>query len=118
MAKELLRHKARQAKDKLMAGNTYQDQGFVFAQFDGGPIKPAQITRMFSVGVKGTEFRLTFHGLRHCHVSQLIAANVNIKTIQKRVGHSNIKTPLDTYGHLLPGMDEAAAEAVEGTISL
>jgi integrase len=43
---------------------------------------------------------------------------VNIKTIQKRVGHANIKTTLDTYGHLLPGMDEAAAEAIEGTVSL
>jgi len=59
-----------------------------------------------------------FHGLRHCHVSQLIAANVNIKTIQQRVGHTTIKTTLDTYGHLLPGMDEEAAEAIEGTISL
>jgi integrase len=73
---------------------------------------------MFSQGVDGTDFNLSFHGLRHCHVSQLIAANVNIKTIQKRVGHSSIKTTLDTYGHLLPGMDEAAAEAIEGTLSL
>lgn len=118
MTKELLRHKARQAKDKLIAGNAYQDQGFVFARFDGEPIKPALMTRTFSKSVKGTDFHLTFHGLRHCHVSQLIAANVNIKTIQQRVGHTTIKTTLDTYGHLLPGMDEAAAEAIEGTISL
>ena len=73
---------------------------------------------MFSEGIKPTGLSITFHGLRHCHVSQLIAAHVNIKTIQKRVGHANITTTLDTYGHLLPGMDEAAAEAIEGTISL
>ncbi len=118
MMKALLRHRASQAQEKLVAGNSYRDEGYVFASYDGQPIKPAQVTHMFSEKVKGTEFHLTFHGLRHCHVSQLIAANVNIKTIQKRVGHSNIKTTLDTYGHLLPGMDEAAAEAIEGTISL
>ena len=118
MVKALLRHRARQAQEKLVAGNTYQDKGYVFAHYNGEPVKPPKITHMFGEGVKGTDFHLTFHGLRHCHVSQLIAANVNIKTIQRRVGHSNIKTTLDTYGHLLPGMDEAAAEAIEGTISL
>ena len=118
MTKELLRHRARQAQEKLVAGNTYRDQGFVFAYYNGEPVKPARITRMFSKGIKSSDLRISFHGLRHCHVSQLIAANVNIKTIQKRIGHASIKTTLDTYGHLLPGMDEAAAEAIEGTISL
>jgi integrase len=118
MLKALRHHKADQAREKLAAGNTYRDEGYVFACFDGRPIKPARITRAFLQVVKETDFNLSFHGLRHCHVSQLIAANVNIKTIQKRVGHSNIKTTLDTYGHLLPGMDKAAAEAIEGTVSL
>lgn len=118
MAKALRWHRAGQAQDKLAAGNTYQDTGYVFASFNGQPVTPSQITHAFTQRVKGTDFHISFHGLRHCHVSQLIAANVNIKTIQKRLGHSNIKTTLDTYGHLLPGMDEAAAEAVEGTISL
>ena len=42
----------------------------------------------------------------------LIAAGVHAKTIQPRLGHSSIKTTLDTYGHLLEGIDEAAAAAL------
>ncbi len=52
---------------------------------------------------------LRFHDLRHSHVALLIAAGEHPKTISSRLGHSTIRTSLDTYGHLFPGMDEAAA---------
>lgn len=75
------------------------------------------ITRAFNVGVRGTDFeRLHLHSLRHCHASQLIAAGVNIKTVAERLGHASIVVTLDTYAHLLPGMDAAAAEAVDATL--
>ena len=55
---------------------------------------------------------LRWHDLRHTHVAFLIAAGVHAKAIQSRLGHSSIKTTLDTYGHLLEGIDEAAAAAL------
>ena len=47
---------------------------------------------------KGTRF----HDLRHFYASALIAANLNPKVIQERLGHATISETMDTYGHLFP----------------
>jgi integrase len=56
---------------------------------------------------------LRFHDLRHTHAAFLIAAGEHPKTIQTRMGHASIKTTLDVYRHLIPGLDEAAAERLD-----
>ncbi|CAN5766897.1 hypothetical protein BH23ACT5_BH23ACT5_02370 [soil metagenome] len=57
---------------------------------------------------------MRFHDLRHTHAAWLIAAGEHPKTIQSRLGHAKISTTLDAYGHLMPGMDEAAADRLDG----
>jgi len=47
----------------------------------------------------------------------LIKAGINIKTISVRLGHSTIVITLDTYGHLLPGMDREAANVVDASLT-
>lgn len=42
------------------------------------------------------------HALRHSHASFLISLDVNIIAISERLGHSDIKEVLKTYGHLYP----------------
>ena len=42
----------------------------------------------------------------------LIAQGVHPKVLQDRLGHASITTTLDTYGHLMVGLDEAAADAL------
>jgi integrase len=51
------------------------------------------------------------HDIRHSHASWLLAAGVPIHVVQIRLGHESIKTTVDTYGHLLPDAQIAAAEA-------
>ena len=58
----------------------------------------------------------TFHDLRHSHAALLIREGLHPKVIQERMGHSSIRTTLDTYGHLFPGLDEAAAEALDSSV--
>lgn len=50
-----------------------------------------------------------FHDLRHTSATLMLADNVHPKIVQQRLGHSKISTTLDTYSHVLPTMDEAAA---------
>jgi hypothetical protein len=56
---------------------------------------------------------LRFHDLRHTCASLLIAAGAHPKVIQERLGHSTITMTLDRYGHLLPGLGDALAEALD-----
>jgi integrase len=57
------------------------------------------------------EPRPRLHDLRHSHVAWLIAAGVSLPVIQARLGHEKITTTIDTYGHLLPDVMQAAADA-------
>ena len=54
-----------------------------------------------------------FHSLRHTSVAICIAAGVAPKVIQQRLGHSSIVLTMNTYGHLMPGIDDAAAAAMD-----
>lgn len=56
--------------------------------------------------------RPRIHDLRHSHASWLIAAGVDMLTVQRRLGHESITTTADRYSHLLPGQQRAAAEAI------
>jgi integrase len=55
--------------------------------------------------------RPRIHDARHTHASWLIADNVNMVTIQRRLGHEKITTTIDTYGHLSAESQREAADA-------
>ena len=40
----------------------------------------------------------------------MLTAGVHPKVVSERLGHANIGITLDIYSHVLPGMQEAAAE--------
>lgn len=48
------------------------------------------------------------HEARHCAASYLIAAGLNPKQLSVYIGHSDVRTTYNRYGHLMPG-DEAEA---------
>ena len=82
----------------------------VFGRVDGRPRHPSPITTAFSKIAKRAGFHgLRFHDLRHSHASLMLKAGVNVKIVSERLGHSSIVLTLDTYSHLLPGMQEEAA---------
>jgi integrase len=56
---------------------------------------------------------LRFHDLRDTCASLLIAAGAHPKAIQERLGRSSITMTLDRYGHLLPGLGDALADALD-----
>jgi integrase len=54
-----------------------------------------------------------FHDLRHFYASALIAANLNPKIIQARMGHATLAETMDTYGHLFNDADDLGRAAVD-----
>jgi integrase len=57
--------------------------------------------------------RFTFHSLRHTCATLLLSKNVNPKIVQEMLGHATITQTMDTYSHVLPGMGDVAATALE-----
>ena len=60
---------------------------------------------------------LTVHDLRHTHASLLLAAGVDVKVIQERLGHSSAMITLNTYAHLMPNSHRAALGRFESLLA-
>jgi integrase len=59
-----------------------------------------------------------FHDLRHFYASTLIAANLNPKVIQARLGHATITETMDTYGHLFPDAEDFGRGAIDAVFAV
>lgn len=53
--------------------------------------------------------RIRSHDLRHTHATLLLKANVSAKVVSERLGHASVGFTLDTYAHVVPGMQAEAA---------
>jgi hypothetical protein len=53
-----------------------------------------------------------FKGSRHSYASAALKAGISPKVISERLGHSSAAFTLQTYTHVIPGMDEMAADTV------
>jgi integrase len=98
-----------------------QEEGFepehvpiVFPNIRGGYMRNSNFDRNVwypireDVGIPDT---FVFHDLRHTQASLMLAAGVDLKVIQKRLGHRDFATTANTYAHLLQGaQDDAVAK--------
>jgi integrase len=58
-----------------------------------------------------------FHDLRHTHATHLLIAGVHPKVVSEQLGHSSVAITLDTYSHMLPGMQEDAARLLDAMLT-
>lgn len=49
---------------------------------------------------------LTFHDLRHTHAAWLVRDGLQPLALQRRLGHKDIRTTMNVYGHLFPNFEE------------
>lgn len=91
----------------------------VFTASRGGQILHRTFwSRYWLPAVQHLEPRPRIHDLRHSHASWLLARGVPIHIVQARLGHESIQTTVDTYGHLLPDAQLAAANAASAVFSV
>lgn len=83
----------------------------------GGYINYANFERFWRAFKKKHHFEgWRFHELRHTQATQLITHGVDLKTVQTRMGHSNVNTTLSIYTHAVPENDKRAAEVLGSII--
>jgi len=51
------------------------------------------------------------------YATLLLKAGVHPKIVSERLGHANIGITLDTYSHVLPGLQERAAERFDNLVT-
>src|SRR5215204_7343177 len=59
---------------------------------------------------------IRFHELRHTCATLLLTKGVHPKIVSEMLGHSSVSITLDTYSHVIPGLQEVAALAMEDTL--
>ncbi|MDO4924704.1 MAG: site-specific integrase [Turicibacter sp.] len=84
----------------------YKGNDFVCCNEDGSPINPQSLSLYFRKVSKRLDIPFSFHDLRHTHATMLLEADVNMKVIQERLGHSNISTTFNVYSHLTDKMED------------
>jgi len=90
----------------------------VFTSPQGGPMRHGNFYRRhFKPAVRAVlpveKEGLRFHDLRHTCAALLIAAGAHPKAIQEHLGHRDIQTTFNVYGHLLPSAQEALTAALD-----
>ena len=58
------------------------------------------------------------YDLRHICATLLLFRNVHPKYVQELLGHASIAQTLDTYSHVLKGMDGGIGDAMDAAVGL
>ena len=93
------------------------DSDLVFSTLDK-PLLPNTVTYAWiklirRIGIKV----IRFHDARHTHASLMLKQGIHPKVVQERLGHSTIAITLDTYSHVAPGLQEAAAKRFDDVLN-
>ena len=96
----------------------WQDHGLVFPSSVGTPKSQRNLNREFKATAKraGLSDTVRLYDLRHTCATLLLSRNVHPKFVQELLGHASIALTLDTYSHVIPGMDGGTASAIEDAL--
>ncbi len=73
------------------------------------PFTKSYFHRQMALGCQESKMeKIRLHDLRHSHASMLINMGVPILLVSERLGHENVETTLQTYGHLYPAQTKEA----------
>lgn len=104
--------KSRKQHERMAADELWNDGDtfLLFSDWSGKPLHPSSVNTWWKRFIKrrGLDY-INFHALRHTSATLLINKGVHAKTISSRLGHADIKTTMNIYGHALESADQSAA---------
>ncbi len=113
LAEALRTHRAEQTAERLRAGSEWSDHGLVFAQPNGKPIEPRNDYRAWKSLLRAAGVRdARLHDARHTAATLLLSQGVQARVAMEILGHSQISLTLGTYSHVVPELQQDAAERV------
>ena len=104
----------RQNERRRAAADTWHELGLVIDRGDGAPLNPDTLSTGWARFLRARGLpKLRFHDLRHAHATLLLMQGVHPKIVSERLGHASIGITLDTYSHVLPSLQNDAANAID-----
>ena len=100
-------------QEEILGGPVPADRQ-VFADPDGTPWRPDTLSHVLPRAARIAGFSgVRFHDLRHAHATLLMKDGIHPKVVAERLGHSTVSITLDTYSHVVPGLQEEAARRID-----
>lgn len=114
---QLRHHRIAQLEERLKAKD-WVDSSAVFCSRRGTLLCHATVTKWFAKKLRQANIpHMRFHDLRHGCASLLIAQGVHPRVVMEILGHSDIGTTMNLYGHVMPSMSRDALDAVSDAIT-
>ncbi|WP_034438591.1 tyrosine-type recombinase/integrase [Clostridium ihumii] len=97
----------------------YEDKNIVFANTTGSYLDSRYLSKRYAKLLKDANIpHKKFHALRHTYATRLFEADIPIKTVQVLMGHSDIKTTMNIYTHVMPEQKIKAVEKINNLFKL
>ncbi|MFC1938272.1 site-specific integrase [Chloroflexota bacterium] len=117
----LREHREKQEAIRADIGQPLTDNDLVFSTLEGlegKPLRPNTVSRAWTMlAARAGVQVIRLHDARHTHESLMLKAGIHPKIVQERLGHASIQITLDTYSHVAPGLQEAAAAQFDKLVS-
>ncbi len=107
-----------QEQYKRIAGAAYEDHDLVFCTKLGRPQDPINMRRTFyricnKAGISG----FSPHCLRHTFASSGVDAEVDVRVMQRFLGHANIQETVNTYTHIQSDVAQKQMERLANVVN-
>ncbi len=113
----LRQHRARQDSEREALGEAWNASlDLVFPNVVGGIMIPDNLAkRSFKPIAQRCGFvpEMRFHDLRHTAATLLLSRGVNVKVVSEMLGHADISITLRIYAHVIPNMQQVAADVMD-----
>jgi integrase len=110
----LRQYKIKREAEYLLLGKPLREYDLVFSNANGSSMDPGTLTHNFAriarkAGLSGTRF----HDMRHTFASLMLLAGIHPKIVSEMLGHSSVAFTLDTYSHVIGGLQQAAVKRLD-----
>jgi integrase len=110
----LREHRVRQLAERLVAGRRWRDGDYVFTTPTGQALDAANVLHRFQAALAAAGLpRQRFHDLRHACATLRLEQGEELAVVSRVLGHANLSTTADVYGHLTDAMLGRAAERTD-----
>ncbi|GAC1629402.1 MAG: site-specific integrase [Chloroflexota bacterium] len=108
-------HLDKQKFEASKSGRVWNEDDIVFRSPGGKPLDPGYVRNKLHRALRNAELPIIrVHDLRHTAATYLLSSGTHPKVVQELLGHSSIALTLDTYSHVLVGLQKEVASQMDG----